>query len=328
MSQAPQATGDPTAPVGDDAVRPFAVESLDIRGRAVQMGGELDAILGRHDYPAPVSRLLAEAIVLTALLGSSLKIDGRFTLQTETDGPVDLLVVDYRSGGAIRAYARFDSERVSAADGAGPADLLGEGRMAMTVDQGSLTTRYQGIVQLTGEDDLQEVAHTYFRQSEQIPTRVRLAVAELQVRGADGVVQRGWRAGGLLVQFLPRSPERARMQELTGDVPDGVEIPEFEEDDAWTEAQALIETVEDIELTDPAVPVERLLFRLFNQRGVRVFDPLAVRDECSCSSDKVEGVLAGFSADEISEATKDGVITARCEFCGRGYAFDPAKFAS
>lgn len=291
------------------------------------MGVELDAILGRHAYPAPVSRLLAEAIVLTALLGSSLKIDGRFTMQTETDGPVDLLVVDYRSGGAIRAYARFDAGRVADAGAAGPAALLGEGRMAMTVDQGSHMTRYQGIVQLTGEDDLQEVAHTYFRQSEQIPTRVRLAVAELQIRGDDGVVQRGWRAGGLLVQFLPRSSERARMQELTGDVPEGVDVPEFREDDAWTEAKALVETVEDIELTDPEVPVERLLFRLFNQRGVRVFEPLAVRDECSCSADKIEGVLAGFSAEEVAEATKDGVITARCEFCGRGYAFDPARFA-
>ncbi len=318
------------APAGDDAVRPFAVQPLDVRGRAIQMGPELDALLKRHDYPPAVSRLLAEAIVLTTLLGSSLKFEGRFTLQTETDGVVDMLVVDYRTDGSLRAYARFDEERLAAATEAEARRagvLLGTGTMAMTIDQGGGAQRYQGIVALEGES-LESVAHTYFHQSEQIPTRVRLAVAEVQERGEDGLTT-SWRAGGIVVQFLPRSPERARQQDLPGgDVPDDVEPHTVDEDDAWREARALVDTVEDIELTDPDVSVERLLFRLFNERGVRVFAAQPVREACSCSRERVHGVLAGFTADEIAESTEDGRITVRCEFCNRGYEFDPAQFTA
>lgn len=315
-------------PAGDDAVRPFVVEALDVRGRAIQMGPALDAIIERHDYPAPVSRLLAEAIVLAVLLGSSLKIDGRFTLQTETSGPVDMLVVDYRTSGAIRAYARFDKDAVAAAEAAGtatPGALLGKGTLAMTIDQGPSASRYQGVVPLEGES-LEEVAHAYFRQSEQIPTRVRLAVAEMQQR-EDGVMRHSWRAGGLIVQFLPDAPERMRQPDLPGgDAPEGTEFGDAGEDDAWVEARSLAETIQDDELTDPAVPVETLLYRLFNQRGVRVFSPSPVRDECSCSREKISGVLATFSADEISDSTEDGAISVTCEFCGKKYGFDPKEF--
>jgi molecular chaperone Hsp33 len=182
-------------------------------------------------------------------------------------------------------------------------------------------------VPLEGES-LEEVAHTYFRQSEQIPTRVRLAVAEMQVREA-GRMRHHWRAGGLLVQFLPEAPERMRQADLPGgDAPEGAEAPAFEEDDAWTEAQALVGTIQDDELTDPAVPVETLLFRLFNQRGVRVYRAAEVRDECSCSRERVEGVLASFTAEEIAESTEDGTISVTCEFCGKKYRFDPAEFSS
>jgi molecular chaperone Hsp33 len=151
---------EPMGPAGDDAVRPFAVEALDVRGRAIQMGPALDAILARHDYPPAVARLLAEAVVLAVLLGSSLKFDGKFILQTETGGPVDLLVVDYRTTGGIRAYARFDRERVdSAGESAEPGSLLGRGTLAMTIDQGTHMNRYQGVVPLEGES-LEEAAHT------------------------------------------------------------------------------------------------------------------------------------------------------------------------
>jgi molecular chaperone Hsp33 len=329
MTIAFEGAAEPFGPAGDDAVRPFVVEALDVRGRAIQMGPALDAILARHDYPAPVSRLLAEAIVLAVLLGSSLKIDGRFTLQTETDGPVDMLVVDYRSGGAIRAYARFDGARVAAAIAAGeagPGALLGRGTLAMTIDQVA-AARYQGVVPLEGES-LEEVAHTYFRQSEQIPTRVRLAVAEMQVR-EDGAVRHSWRAGGLIVQFLPDSTERMRQPDLPGgDLPEGAEADEVSEDDAWVEARSLTETIEDDELTDPSVPVENLLFRLFHERGVRVFNAVGVRDQCSCSREKVSGVLANFSAAEIADSVEAGAISVTCEFCGTKYAFDPKEFES
>jgi molecular chaperone Hsp33 len=331
MTAAFESVNDPLAPAGDDSVRPFVVEALDVRGRAIQMGPALDAILSRHDYPAPVSRLLAEAIVLAVLLGSSLKIDGRFTLQTETDGAVDMLVVDYRSGGAIRAYARFDAEKVTAAEADGataPGDLLGHGTLAMTVDQGSHTSRYQGVVPLDGES-LEEVAHTYFRQSEQIPTHVRLAVGEMQTRHG-GALRHSWRAGGLIVQFLPESEERMRQPDLPGgDAPEGAaETPDdIEEDDAWVEARSLAATVGDDELTDPAVPVETLLYRLFHERGVRVFNAAPVRDQCSCSREKVAGVLATFSAEEIRESTEHGEISVTCEFCGTRYGFDPRVFS-
>ena len=320
----------PLEPAGDDAVRPFAVEALNVRGRAIQMGPALDAMLARHDYPPKVARLLAETIVLTVLLGSSLKFDGKFILQTETDGPVDMLVVDYRTNGAVRAYARFDRAAVAAVEAAGTADpgtLLGSGILAMTIDQGPNTNRYQGVVPLAGRS-LEEVAHTYFRQSEQIPTRVRLAVAEMQIREA-GQIRHHWRAGGILVQFLPDAPERLRVRDLPGgDRPAGIGgEEETDDDDAWIEALSLVGTVRDDELTDPAVPAERLLFRLFNQRGVRVFRAAGVRDECSCSRDKISSVLTTFTAQEIGESVENNAISVKCEFCGERYRFDPREFA-
>jgi len=318
----------PLAPAGDDAVRPFAVAALDIRGRAIQMGPALDAILSRHDYPDPVSKLLGEALILAVLLGSSLKFDGKFILQTETDGAVDRLVIDFRTSGGVRAYARFDAERVNAAVASGeddPGSLLGRGTLAMTVDQGIDSSRYQGIVPLEG-DTLEDVAHTYFRQSEQIPTRVRIAVAEMHLR-EDGKLRRAWRGGGILVQFLPDAPSRMRQPDLPGgDAPPGAGEDEMREDDAWVEAQSLVETVEDHELADPSVPVERLLYRLFHERGVRVFASVPVVDECSCSRERVVGVLEGFSAEEVAESVEDGAITVTCEFCGTRYEFDPAEF--
>jgi molecular chaperone Hsp33 len=315
-------------PAGDDAVRPFEVAPLDVRGRAIQMGPALDAILARHAYPPGVAKLLGEAIVLAVLLGSSLKIEGKFILQTETDGPVDMLVVDFRTSGAVRAYARYDAQKVAAAEAraATPEGLLGRGTLAMTIDQGPRTSRYQGVVSLAGES-LEEAAHAYFRQSEQIPTRVRLAVAEMQSRDG-GTLRHAWRAGGMLVQFLPKAPERMRQRDLPGgDAPEGMLVEIFSEDDSWREAQSLVETVEDHELTDPAVPVELLLYRLFHERGVRVFAAAPIHDRCSCSRDRIMDMLRGFSAGEIAASTEAGKISVKCEFCGTRYEFDPADFA-
>jgi len=317
------------APAGDDAVLPFEVAPLDVRGRAIQMGPAIDALIARHDYPDAVSRLVGEAVVLAVLLGSSLKFDGKFILQTETDGPVDMLVADYRTTGAVRAYARFDAARVEAALAAGAASstlLLGSGTLAMTVDQGAYMSRYQGVVPLDGQG-LEEAAHTYFRQSEQIPTRVRLAVGEVLER-IDGAMVRQWRAGGIIVQFLPDAPERMRQPDLPGgDAPEGSEDGAVEADDAWVEAQSLVATIEDHELTDPGVPVERLLYRLFHERGVRVFTPVAITDDCSCSRERIADMLASFSAEEIAESVQDGRIKVTCEFCGTRYEFDPSEFA-
>ena len=259
----------------DDTVLPFEVGALDLRGRLTRLGPALDDILTKHDYPAPVGKLLGEAIVLTTLLGTSLKFEGRFILQTRTDGPVSFLVVDFQSPDRLRAYARFDAGRLK--DGQTSGDLLGKGHLAMTIDQGADMSRYQGLVALDG-GNLEDAAHEYFLRSEQIPTRVRLAVGE-EFRGGEGGKHR-WRAGGMLLQFLPKSPERARQADLhPGDAPEGTVTHAVAEDDAWVEGQSLIGTVEDVELIDPSLSGERLLYRLFHERGVRVFNAAAAAGE-------------------------------------------------
>src|SRR5947199_6234414 len=206
----------------DDTVQPFEVSALDLRGRVVRLGPAVDAILTGHDYPQPVAKLLGEAIVLGVLFGTALKFEGRFILQTETDGPVRMLVVDFMTPDKVRACARFDKDRVAEAIAAGAADagaLLGRGHLAMTIDQGGDMSRYQGLVALEG-GNLEDAAHEYFLRSEQIPTRVRLAVGE-EWRGGEGPKHR-WRAGGMLLQFLPKAPERARRADLhPGDAPQG-----------------------------------------------------------------------------------------------------------
>ncbi|PLX37532.1 MAG: Hsp33 family molecular chaperone [Hyphomicrobiales bacterium] len=315
-------------PVDPDSVLPFAVPGLDIRGRTVRLGPLLDSILLRHAYPPAVSRLLGEAMALTALLGTAMKIDGRFQLQTSTDGPVSMIVVDYRVPEAIRPYARFDADAVAAAERDGratPADLLGHGHLAMTVDPGAGMQRYQGVVALSGQS-LEDVAHDYFAQSEQIPTRVRLAVAETMIRNGDGA-KAGWQAGGILIQFLPDSPERLRRGDLhPGDAPDGAATTGEVEDDAWLEARSLVETVEDHELTDPGLALETLLFRLYHERGVRVFSPQPLIDRCGCSRDRVAEMLARFQPEERAEMIVDGEIVVTCEFCSSHYHFDPTQF--
>jgi molecular chaperone Hsp33 len=322
----------------DDTILPFEVAALDLRGRVVRLGPALDDILSRHAYPAPISKLLGEAIVLTVLLGSSLKFDGRFILQTKTDGPVRMIVVDYRSPGTVRACAQFDPAALgsvapslpSHASGGGkgggmPAgDLLGHGHLAMTIDQGADMSRYQGLVALTG-GSLEEAAHEYFQRSEQIPTKVRLAVAE-ELRGGSGGPRHRWRAGGMLLQFLPKKVERMRGPDLDpGDAPEGTAAHVVPVDDAWIEGQSLIATVEDIELIDPDLSSERLLYRLFHEHGVRVFKPSGVEAKCSCSRDSVTNMLKSFSKDDRDHMIQDGVISVTCEFCSTKYVFAPGE---
>jgi len=308
---------------GQDAVVPFQVAPLDIRGRAVQLGPMLDSILDRHAYPEHVSRLLAESITLTVLLGTTLKFDGKFIFQTQTNGPVSMIVTDFSTPDSIRAYARYDEEKVAAVKSYDTPTLLGKGILAMTIDQGEYTQRYQGIVQLDGIS-LEEVARRYFRQSEQIPTEIRLAVGEVLTRREGEGPAHSWTAGGLMIQFLPDSEERMRLKDLPGG--DGSEDDSYREDDAWSEAQALMGTIDDIELTDASVEPERLLFRLFHEHGVRVFDSARVLDNCSCSYEKVEDMLSGLSPDERMESVEEDEIRVTCEFCSKKYAFDPAHF--
>src|SRR5712672_3101909 len=313
----------PSAVPIDDAVLPFEVSALDLRGRLTRLGPALDDILTKHDYPSPVGKLLGEAIVLTTLLGSSLKFDGRFILQTQTDGPVSFLIVDFQAPDRLRAYARFDARRLE--DGLDSGSMLGKGHLAMTIDQGADMSRYQGLVALEG-GNLEDAAHQYFLRSEQIPTRVRLAVGE-EWRGGEGEgPKHRWRAGGMLLQFLPKAPERAKQADLhPGDAPEGTVTHEVAEDDAWVEGQSLISTVEDVELLDSDLSGERLLYRLFHERGVRVFAPLPLRAQCSCSRDAVSAMLNSFAPKDRAEMVKDGKVVVTCEFCSSVYEFTPAE---
>ncbi len=300
----------------DDSILPFSVEGLDVRGRVVRLGPSIDTVLARHSYPPQVSKVLGEAVALTVLLGSSLKLEGRFQLQTRTDGPIDMLVVDFEAPDRVRAYARFDEEKLEAANGAPTGELLGSGHLAMTIDSGPEMSRYQGVVPLAG-DGLEAAAHEYFAQSEQIPTRVRLAVAE-----AIGSGEHTWRAGGILVQFLPEAGQSVR--DLPGgDVPEDMEAP-ADDEDAWMEAKSLVETVEDHELIDPTIASEQLLYRLFHERGVRVFQQQDVRHACRCSDERILGMLKSFSDEEKRDMIDDdGQINVTCEFCSTKYTVSP-----
>ncbi|VAW19927.1 33 kDa chaperonin HslO [hydrothermal vent metagenome] len=310
---------------GDDVVVPFTLEELDSRGRAVRLATSLDEILTRHDYPIQVARLLGEAVTLCALIGSSLKFDGRFILQTQGDGAVNMIVVDFVTPGALRAYARFDQQALATAierNEDSTSELLGKGHLAMTIDQGANTERYQGIVELDGNGFEQAAVH-YFAQSEQIPTMVRLAVAQHAARGGDGL---HWRAGGMMVQFLPKTGEKMVDDLAGGGLKEGDGADHEAAPDHWLETKALFQTLSDAELVDPAISAERLLFRLYNEKGVRVFDPVHVEAHCTCSADRSEAMLAGFSDQERQEMAIDGEIEVVCEFCSASYHFNPHQF--
>ncbi|MFD0988207.1 Hsp33 family molecular chaperone [Methyloligella solikamskensis] len=295
----------------DDLALPFQAELSHVTGRLVKLGPTVDDILSRHDYPEPVSELLGEAVALAALLGAALKFEGKFILQASTDGPVDLLVADYQTPGQLRAYARFDKEQVDAlgTDGVDSATLLGNGHFAMTIDRGPDMERYQGIVPLEGET-LSEAADIYFRQSEQLPTFLKLVTAK-HYQGEDK--SWSWRAGGLLVQKLTTEGGLAS------------EADEAAEDEDWNRARLLAETVEDHELLDPTLAAERLLYRLFHEERVRAYSPLPLDPYCSCSRDRIENILTNFTDEEVEDMTVDNEIEVTCEFCNKQYSFDPAE---
>ncbi|WP_455482062.1 Hsp33 family molecular chaperone [Bartonella sp. B35(2025)] len=311
----------------DDIVIPFQVEELDIRGRAVQLGETLNSILTRHQYPEPVSYLLAEALVLTVLLGTSLKLKEKFILQTHSNGPVNMLVCDFSPPSGLRGYARFDEEKLKQAIDNGQTSseiLLGKGTLAFTIDQGSYTQRYQGIVELDGSN-LQEASRTYFAQSEQIPTNIHLAVAILISRDKQKKTQKNWRAGGILTQFLPQASHHHQTYESNKKTEKIKALSQLE--NQWQETIALTATIENTELTDPQIGSKRLLFRLFHEQGVRVFTPLFLVDKCSCSYEKVKGILEGFSDNERTLLVENKYISVTCEFCSTIYRFKPQEFS-
>lgn len=308
---------------GDDSVLPFEVKPLGVRGRLVRLGGVVDDILRQHAYPEPVSEALAQVTTLASLLGSALKFDGTFILQTRSDGPLGLLVADYATPGNLRGYAQFDRQAMSRANGTDLNRLLGRGHLALTIDQGADMERYQGIVALDG-DGLEAAALTYFRQSEQIPTSIRLAAGPLMGRGRDA--RASWRAGAIMVQHLPREGGMSPMPMTAGDAPeDAIETPT--EDDRWVKARLLLETVEDHELLDPMLSPERLLYRLFHEDGVTVYPPQPLAHRCSCSRERALGLLRQFPSEEQEDMLEDGKIVVTCQFCSAAYRFDPGEAA-
>jgi molecular chaperone Hsp33 len=300
-----------TSPDGrlDDLVQPFRIDPFALRGRLVRLGPALDRILTRHDYPERVAALLGEAITLAVLLAGALKYDGVFTLQTKGDGAIRLMVADVSTSGAVRGYAQYDAAKLallSSDPDAGVAvpDLLGAGHIAFTVDQGENSDRYQGIVELSG-DTLAECAGHYFRQSEQLQAGIKLAVGRVGNSGS-------WRGGGLMLQQIP--PEGGY-----GPIADDVE-------DGWRRAMVLMSSATPAELTDPLLPPRHLLYRLFHEDGVRVYDTYSLEARCRCSRARIETILRAFPADELDEMRSERVVTVTCEFCNRRFDFDAADF--
>ncbi len=306
----------------DDLVLPFEVKPLGVRGRVVRLGPAVDDILHRHAYPASVSALLAEAVALAAMLGAMLKFDGKFILQSKTDGPVDMIVADYVAPGKVRGYARFDAARTAALRNPTQADLLGTGYLAMTVDQGPDMERYQGIVPLDGAD-LTAAAHSYFEKSEQIPTRIRMAAGPLLQRGSKA---EAWRAGAIMVQHLPREGGSSPLPSHSGDAPEGTDVAPQESDD-WVKARLLLDTVEAHELLDPQLSAEQLLYRLYHEDGVTAYPVTHLERYCSCSQDSITRMLARFPAEDQADMVTNGEIVVTCEFCSTTYRVRPGDLA-
>ena len=310
-------------PVRDDLVLPFGTVRSRVAGRVVRLGHVIDEILSAHDYPEPISIILGQAIALTSLLGQQLQEGGRLILQTKTDGPLGFLVVQYEVPGRLRGYASFDRERLEALQKAGTLGdgaLLGNGRLAMTIDPGGEQESHQGVVPLEGQS-LAEAAIAYFRQSEQLPTFIRLtAVRHFVGRSGDTPSRWHWRAGGLIVQHVPALGGEQK-PELSGEAHDASLAGEH--DDDWNRVEILAATVEDHELIDPMLAPERLLIRLFHEEGVRVAPTVALEAKCRCSRERIGSFLNGFAEKEREELREaDGAITVKCEFCSTSYRFE------
>jgi molecular chaperone Hsp33 len=292
-------------PFSDDDVTAFQIEGETVRGRLVRLGPAIDEILTGHDYPEPVANLLGEACALAALVGSNLKFEGRLIVQAQGEGAVRYVVADYDTSGGLRGYCRFDPEALAELTSGfvrpGAKSLLGKGVFIMTVDQGPDMERYQGVTSIEGET-LALCAEQYFAQSEQTPTRVRLAV---------GQTEGGWRSGGVLIQSVAEDETRGATAE------------------AWVRTQALFETLGEDELIDVDLTANQLLFRLFHEDGVRVFGATPMRAMCRCNTHRIQALMASFSPEEQADMVEaDGKIRVTCEYCGKTYEVEPFEAQS
>ena len=295
-----------TDPETSDTLQPFQIEGTNIRGRIARLSGSYQGILGTHLYPEPVAGILGETIALTAAISTSLKFNGILYLQTQSDGPVPMLITDVTSGGQMRGYARYKEDALPTKNKASHSvpDLLGSGHLTFTLDQGTLMDRYQGIVALEG-NTIAECAQSYFLQSEQLETSIIIATQPV----ADEFPPR------VAIIMIQKMPGESRLI-ITAD----------EEDNHWQTANILLNTLTAQELLDPRLSTDRLLYRLFNKIGIRLYEKKEIFYQCRCNQEKVAETLASFSTKELDGMkTEAGKITATCEFCGTVYAFDDAR---
>jgi molecular chaperone Hsp33 len=296
----------------DNELLPFQIEGMDVRGRAIRLGTVVDLILKAHDYPDAVAKILGELLTLTGLLGSIMKFDGIVTVQTKSSGAVPMMVADFERRedgvGRWRGYADIDQDKLSTY-GKNPSfkGLIGSksGYLALTIDQGQDMERYQGIVDLQGES-IAEIARNYFVNSEQTPTEIRMSCARDKVTGH-------WRAGGIMVQHLARGE--------TGQE----RILDRETQEHWERAGILMHSVKPAELLDPQLDLDTLLYRLYNEDGVRVFDAEHMVHACRCSRERLQTVLTQFDDTELQDMLIDGKIDVNCQFCNATYHFSPKE---
>ena len=302
----------------EDQALPFQLDALGVRGRLVRLGPSLDAVIERHGYPLAVARPLAEAMVLCAALATSLKYDGIFTLQISGDGPIRLLVTDLTTDGALRGYAQFDSWKLAVALGAGNngdapegyvPKLFGRGRLAFTVDQGQHTQRYQGVVPLEGAT-LADCAHTYFRQSEQLPTGIKIEARRTAEGGTPGASGH-WRASALMVQQMPEF-DAGR-----------IDVDREQREDDWRKAVILMASATEAEMLDPKLPAMTLLHRLFHAEQPRLFARRPFAARCRCSRERIDRVLRSIKREELDDLRDTtGRVAVKCEFCSTEYTYD------
>lgn len=308
----------------DDTVLPFQLDASDVRGRVVRLDGVLDEILSQHNYPPEIETLVAEMALLTAMIGQTMKLRWKLSLQVRGDGPARLIATDYYAPTAegeparIRAYASFDENRlVPQVD---PFSQIGKGYFAILIDQGQGMAPYQGITPISG-GSLSACAATYFAQSEQLPSRFETSFGKSQLAGGS----ESWRAGGVMLQKMPKASPFAAQE-------DGEEERLLRADDIlaeddledWNRANILLDSVDDLELIGPQIQPTDLLVRLFHEDRPRIFDPQPVAFGCNCSEERVRNSLSIYSAKDISRmTTDDGVVTADCQFCGAHYVLDP-----
>ncbi len=310
----------------DDTVLPFQLDRSDIRGRVARLDTAFEEILAQHDYPPQIEGLVAEMALLTAMIGQSMKTKWKLSLQVRGDGPVRLIATDYyapEKEGAparIRAYASYDKDTINLS--AIPFSQIGKGYFAILIDQGPDMTPYQGVTPLVG-GSLSACAETYFSQSEQLPTRFSLSFGRSQLAGEN----EHWRAGGIMLQHMPKASPFVSGEGGSGEdgLLEATDILNDDESENWTRANALLDTVDALELIGPSVTPSDLLVRLFHEEEPRVYEPQPVKFGCTCSADKVRQSLSIYSAKDLTHMTTDeGTVTADCQFCGAHYTFDPA----